>query len=180
MTDKNNITKQFSKVELLVSDVDGVLTDGSIAVSSSGDESKTFCVEDGTGVALAHYAQLPLALLSGRFSKATSIRANELNIKHCIQGFLNKEEKIKELCSELKVSLDKVAYIGDGLVDIPVLDIVGCPISVPNAHPSVKDKSIYVTNTNGGGGVLYEVIEKILVEKNIYDDTIKIMKDDVY
>ena len=77
-------------------------------------------------------------------------------------------------------SLDNVAYIGDGLVDIPVLDIVGCPISVPNAHASVKNKSIYITTKTGGDGVLYEVIEKILLEKNIYQDTIQIMKDKVY
>ena len=180
MIDKKNISAQFKKVELIVSDVDGVLTDGTIIVSSTGDESKTFCIEDGTGVALAHYASLPLALLSGRFSKATSIRAKELNIKHCIQGFLNKKQKIKELCSDLKVPLENVAYIGDGLVDVPVLDIVGCPISVPNAHPSAKTKSIYITGKNGGDGVLYEVVEKILIEKNIYKKTIQIMKDDVY
>ena len=180
MIDKKNISAQFKKVELIVSDVDGILTDGTITISSSGDESKTFCVEDGTGVALARYANLPLALLSGRYSKSTSIRAQELNIKHCIQGFLNKKHKIEELCSDLKVSLDNVAYIGDGLVDIPVLDIVGCPISVPNAHASVKNKSIYITTKTGGDGVLYEVIEKILLEKNIYQDTIQIMKDKVY
>tara|TARA_Y100000994_G_scaffold117920_2_gene96866 strand:+ start:1630 stop:2175 length:546 start_codon:yes stop_codon:yes gene_type:complete len=180
MIDNKKTTTQFKKVELVVSDVDGVLTDGTISISSDGNESKTFCVEDGTGVALAHYANLPLALLSGRFSQATSIRAKELNIKHCIQGFLNKKQKIIELCSDLKIPLEKVAYIGDGLVDIPVLEIVGCPISVPNAHPSVKDKSIYLTAKKGGDGVLYEIVEKILIEKNTYNETIQIMKDDVY
>ena len=160
---KKDFIKQFKKVELLVSDVDGVLTNGSISISSSGEESKIFCVEDGTGAALAHYANLPLALLSGRYSKATSIRSKELKIEHCIQGFLNKREKIEELCEKLNVSLENVAFIGVGLVDIPVLEIVGCPISVPNAHDHVKEKSIYITTKNGGDGVLYEIIELILI-----------------
>ena len=179
MTNKKFIN-QLKQIQLLVSDVDGVLTDGTISISSSGEESKIFCVEDGTGVALAKYGNIKLALLSGRYSKATSIRANELKIKHCIQGFLNKRKKIEDLCNELNIKLENVAYIGDGLVDIPVLEIVGCPISVPNAHEQAKDKSMFVTTKEGGKGVLYEVVELILNAQGKYLDTIKIMKDDVY
>ena len=176
----NNFTKKLNEIELIVSDVDGVLTDGGIYISSDGEETKKFCVEDGTGVALAKYANLKLALLSGRYSKATSIRAEELQIEHCFQGFLNKREKLIEICEQLNVSLNRVAYIGDGLVDIPAFEIVSCPISVPNAHIRVKENSIYTTNAHGGEGVLYEVIELILNSKNIYEDIIDEMKKDVY
>ena len=104
----NNFTKKLNEIELIVSDVDGVLTDGGIYISSGGEETKKFCVEDGTGVALAKYANLKLALLSGRYSKATSIRAKELQIEHCFQGFLNKREKLIEICEKLNVSLNRV------------------------------------------------------------------------
>ena len=179
MIDKN-LTNKLKEIELIVSDVDGVLTDGTISISSSGEETKTFCVEDGTGVALAKYGDIDLALLSGRYSKATSLRAKELKITHCIQGFLNKRDKLIELCADLNISLENVAYIGDGLVDIPALEIVGCPISVPNAHKVVKEKSIYVSNNKGGEGVLYEIIELTLHAKNKYEDVIEKMKKDVY
>jgi len=178
--ENNNFTKKLKEIELIVSDVDGVLTDGAIYISTSGEEVKKFCVEDGTGVALAKYANLKLALLSGRYSIATSIRAKELKIKHCFQGFLNKRDKLIEICKKLNVPLNRVAYIGDGLVDIPAFEIVSCPISVPNAHIAAKENSIYTTNANGGEGALYEIIELILNSKNIYDDVINKMKKDVY
>ena len=179
MVDKT-FSKKLKKIQLIVLDVDGVLTDGAISISSSGEETKSFCVEDGTGVALARYGDIKLALLSGRYSKATSIRAKELQINNCIQGFLNKRDKIIELCEKLNVPLEHVAYVGDGLVDIPVLEIVGCPISVPNAHKRVKEYSIYVTNTEGGKGVLYEIVELILFAKDKYESVIEKMKKDVY
>ena len=87
---QNNFQKLAEKIKLLISDVDGVLTDGKILISSNGEESKFFNVEDGTGAALAYYADLPIALISGRLSECTSIRANELNIKHCFQNTLPK------------------------------------------------------------------------------------------
>ena len=83
----NNFIKKLKEIDLVVSDVDGVLTDGAIYISASGEETKKFCIEDGTGVALAKYANLKLAFLSGRYSKATSIRAKELQIENCFQGF---------------------------------------------------------------------------------------------
>ena len=87
---QDSIQKIFQKIKLLISDVDGVLTDAKILINSDGTESKFFNVEDGTGAALAHYANLPIALISGRYSKCTEIRAAELKIKHCFQDTLNK------------------------------------------------------------------------------------------
>ena len=173
---KSNIKDLCLNIKLLVCDVDGVLTDGKIIISSEGSESKSFSVEDGTGVAIAKYANLPIALLSGRYSKATEIRSKELNITHCIQGYLDKKNKLKELCKEYEISLKQVAYVGDGLVDIPVLEIVGLPISVPNAHPDVIKKTKHTTDAKGGEGVLHEVVEMILKNQNKYYKTLDIMK----
>ena len=177
---KDKIKELCLNIKLLVSDVDGVLTDGKIYISCDGSESKAFNVEDGTGVAIAKYANLPIAFLSGRYSKATEIRSKELKISHCIQGFLDKKNKLMELCNELNVSFDQVAYIGDGLVDIPVLNIVGFPISVPNAHSDVKKISKYTTKLRGGEGVLSEVVELILKHQNKYYSTLDRMKKEKF
>ena len=174
---KSNEHNVFKNVKLLVLDVDGVLTDGQIIISDNGIESKSFCVEDGTGAAIAHFAKLPLALLSGRYSKCTSIRAKELKIDCCIQGALDKKNKIKIISKKFNISLKNIAYVGDGLVDIPVLEIVGIPICVPNGHSLVKDKSYTMTKCYGGKGVLNELVEKILKSQSTYEKTLLLMKN---
>ena len=176
---KNN-TIQFEKIKLIISDVDGVLTDGKILISSDSKESKFFHVEDGTAAALAHYANIPIALISGRYSESTKIRAEELKIEHCYQGVLNKKSILDKLIKLYSVNYDEVAYIGDSLVDIPVLSVVGLPISLPSAHKLAQDSSIYITKKDGGEGVLLEVIEKILKEQNRFDDVLNIMKKDKF
>ena len=174
------INKKLEKINLIISDVDGVLTDGKIYISSNGDEMKNFCVEDGTGAALAKYGDINIALLSGRYSKATEVRAKELNIEQCFQGFLNKKDKFLEICKIFKELPENVAYIGDGIVDIPVFEIAGCSISVPNGHHTVKEKSLLITEKCGGDGVLYEVVELILKSKNQYEKVINKMKASVF
>ena len=177
MKNNNNEFDILKNVKLLILDVDGVLTNGQIIISSNGEESKSFCVEDGTGAAIAHFANLPLAILSGRYSKSTSIRAKELNIDCCIQDVLDKKNKILFISHEFNVPLKNIAYVGDGLVDIPVLEIVGIPISVPNAHSRVKDKACLITKCRGGEGVLNELVEKILKSQSMYEETLLIMKN---
>ena len=172
----SNPSKSLKNVKLLVSDVDGVLTDGKLLISSNNTESKFFSVEDATGVALAEYAKLPIALISGRYSNTTEIRAKELKIEYCYQGVLDKKNKLFELLEIYNVTLDEVAYIGDSLVDIPVLEIVGCPISVPNGHCNAKDRALFITENFGGGGVLFEVIEKILIAQGKYEKILELMK----
>ena len=173
----NALKEKLAQIKLLICDVDGVLTDGTIYISAGGEETKKFCVEDGTGVALAKYANLKLALLSGRYSKCTSIRAKELKIDCCIQGALDKKNKIKIISKKFNISLKNIAYVGDGLVDIPVLEIVGIPICVPNAHSLVKDKSSTMTKCYGGKGVLNELVEKILKSQSTYEKTLLLMKN---
>ena len=176
---KNNNTK-IKKIKLIVSDVDGVLTDGRILISSNSEESKFFHVEDGTAAALASYAKLPIALISGRYSKSTEIRAQELKIEHCYQGVLNKKFILDKLLKIYSVNYDEVAYIGDSLVDVPVLSIVGLPISLPSAHKSAQDFSIYITKKRGGEGVLLEVVGKILQAQNRFNQVLELMKKDKF
>ena len=177
---ENKNQQSCSNIKLLITDVDGVLTDGKILISSDGSESKIFCVEDGTGFAIAKFAKLPVIFLSGRYSKSTDIRAEELLVEACIQGCLDKRKKIYEIIQERNLSLSNIAYIGDGLVDVPVLEVVGLPIGVNNAHPLVKKSAKYITKVNGGEGVISEVVEYILVNQNRYEETIEIMKKEVF
>ena len=177
---KDSLIPKITNIKLLVSDVDGVLTDGKILISSNKIESKFFSVEDGTGAALARYANLPIALISGRYSECTEIRAKELKIEHCFQNTLNKKIIIEQLISIYSVNYDEIAYIGDSLVDLPVLEKVGFPICVPNSHKLVEEVSEYITHKKGGDGVLLEVVELLLNIQKKYHDVLNRMKKDKF
>ena len=173
----NKLQNAIKKIKLLVSDVDGVLTDGKILISADGMESKFFNVEDGTAAALARYSDIPIALISGRYSKCTEIRAKELKIEHCFQKTLNKKSILDKLAKIYSVEYDQIAYIGDSLVDLPILEIVGFSVSVPDGHARVKNSVSYITSKLGGEGVHLEVNEMILEYQGRYDDILKAMKE---
>jgi len=172
--------KAIQNIKILISDVDGVLTDGTISLGSDGTEFKRFSVEDGAGAAYARLAEIPIALISGRFSVCTSRRASEMGIKHCYQGKLNKLDAYNELLDIYKVNDSEVAYIGDGLIDIPILSRVGLPCTVPDAHEKVLSVSNFVTTKRGGYGAFREVVEMILMGKGIYDKIYDKMHKQIY
>ena len=145
------ISKQvFKDIKLIISDVDGILTDGTIYLGNDGTEFKKFNVEDGAGSAYARMANIPIALISGRFSLCTLLRSKEMGIEHCYQGKLNKLDSYEKLKKIYNVSDNQIAYIGDGLIDIPVLEKVGLPCTVPDAHLKVKNISKYITQKKRG------------------------------
>ena len=177
---ESHLKTKIKNISLIISDVDGVLTDGSIFIGSDGTEFKQFNVEDGAGAAFARLASIPIVLISGRQSNSTTIRAQELKIEHCFQGSLDKTTPYKEVCKIYNVEPRNVAYIGDGLIDIPVMLKSGLAIAPENAHDSVKEVSDYITLKTGGEGVLREVVELILKGQNIYDKTLDRMKQKIY
>ena len=178
---KSNAHKsKIEEISLIISDVDGVLTDGSIFVSEDGSEFKQFSVEDGAGAAFARYANIDIALISGRYSGATELRANELKIKHCFQGKLNKIEAYDELCGIYNVTSKNIAYIGDGLIDLPLMEKASFSFAPPNSHDLVKEVADVITVKSGGQGVLREVVEYILNEKNIYNQVLETMRKEIY
>ena len=179
MTNKAS-QKKIKDIKLLVSDVDGILTDGTIYIGSDGTEFKNFSVEDGAGAAYARMAGLPIALISGRFSLCTLLRSKEMGIEHCYQGKLNKVDSYEELKEIFNVSDNQIAYIGDGLIDIPLLKRVGFPCSVPGAHEKVKSLCDYITSRQGGRGAFREVVELILTQKGVYDKVYKKMQSETY
>ncbi len=152
----------LSSIRLLVLDVDGVLTDGSVSISADGAEAKGFWLQDGHGIKMWRRAGLELALVSGRSSAATRVRAQQLQIRHLVEGCQEKLPVVKELLGQLNIQPEQTAYVGDDLMDIPVVRFVGFGCAVANAVPELKRFADYVTARPGGNGAVREVIEHIL------------------
>lgn len=149
-------------IELLVLDVDGVLTDGRVFIHSDGGESKGFNILDGHGIRMWQRAGLKVALLSGRASAATTRRAQELEIPHVLQDCKFKLPALEQLLAELGLSIEQAAYVGDDLMDLPIVRRVGLGVAVANAVDELKEQADYVTVRRGGEGAVREVIEYIL------------------
>jgi 3-deoxy-D-manno-octulosonate 8-phosphate phosphatase (KDO 8-P phosphatase) len=149
-------------IELLVLDVDGVLTDGRIVLHGDGSESKCFHTHDGHGIRLWQRAGGRTALLSGRYSEPTQRRADQLEIAHVLQDCHFKLPALEKLLDALHLPPESVAYVGDDLPDLPPIRFVGLGIATANAVDEVKQEADYVTTRPGGGGAVREAIEYIL------------------
>ncbi len=152
----------IKNIKLVIMDVDGVLTDGTIYLNTQGYETKAFNVLDGTGIAYLRRAGIKTAIISGRNCDAVIHRAKELGIEDVYQGVKNKIDAYKQLLKKYAFSDKEICYIGDDLIDLPVFYRVGFPVAVANATPMVKQHSAYITKVRGGQGAVREVAEKIL------------------
>ena len=167
----------FKKIKMLISDVDGVWTDGSFYKGTDNIELKKFSVFDGVGVAMARAAKIKVALISGRYSSATEYRAKELGIEDVYNGSLNKLPAYEELKSKYELNDSNMAYIGDDLIDLPVMDIVALPIAVSNATSDVKRIAAHITELSGGEGAFREAISWIISEQGRTKEVIQIMRE---
>lgn len=166
MPKKNDqIEKLAKKIKLLILDVDGVLTDNCLLIDDNGVEYKKFNVSDGLGIRLLQESGVKVALISGRPSPATHYRALQLKIEHVYLGQSHKLEAYADLKRKLDVEDQEIAYLGDDLLDVPVLKIVGFPVCVQNAYPVVKRCAKLVTKAQGGEGAVREVVDLILKAK---------------
>jgi 3-deoxy-D-manno-octulosonate 8-phosphate phosphatase (KDO 8-P phosphatase) len=156
------LLERARKTRLLIMDVDGVLTDGRIIQDCHGHELKVFDVKDGHGIVMAHRANLRTALISGRESASLTRRAEELGIELVFQKIWNKLEVYEKLLGDLQLRHDEVGYIGDDVIDIPVLRRVGLAVAVADAVDEVKATAHLVTQRAGGQGAVREVLEFIL------------------
>jgi 3-deoxy-D-manno-octulosonate 8-phosphate phosphatase (KDO 8-P phosphatase) len=147
---------------MLLLDVDGVMTDGGIILIGRTEESKRFDVHDGLGVTLARCAGLKVGIITGRKSDVVQRRAEELGIDELLQGIGRKTEALKHLLAKHEIDAAQVAYIGDDLPDLRVMEKVGMPIAVENAVPAIKEISVYVTKAAGGHGAVREAVEWVL------------------
>ncbi|MBL4591140.1 MAG: HAD hydrolase family protein [Phycisphaerales bacterium] len=157
-------------VQLLVLDVDGVLTDGSINLHDDGSETKRFSVRDGLGIKLWLDAGFPLAIITARAGDALMHRVRSLGIDEnlVIQGSKNKSEALDVIVAKTGIALKQTAYMGDDWPDLPALRRVGFPMTVADAEPEVLDAAGYVTERIGGHGAVRQAIAMILVAKDLY------------
>lgn len=157
---------RLAQVKLLAIDVDGVLTDGGLYYTESGEEFKKFNIKDGLGLRRVLDAGIEVAFISANHSRSTLHRAKKLGIVHVLIGVSNKLSVLQELCRSLNLSLDQVAYIGDDLVDLPILESVGVAIAVADAVSAVQEVADYVTQKSGGNGAVREVCDRLVPYKN--------------
>jgi YrbI family 3-deoxy-D-manno-octulosonate 8-phosphate phosphatase len=149
-------------IELLVLDVDGVLTDGGIVYDAHGTEWKQFHVRDGSGLKFWQRAGKRVAIISGRCSRTVEVRASELGIAQVAQGAPDKLPAYRRVLDELHVQPEQTACIGDDLPDLPLLRNCGLGVAVHDAVPELRADAAYVTEASGGKGAVREVIELIL------------------
>ena len=170
------------KVKLVIADVDGVLTDGSIykaidPATLADIEFKNFSIVDGAGVALARLLDLRVAIISGRPSLATDARVKELKIEDVYTGSLNKMTPYEDLKSKYSLNDEDIAFIGDDIIDLNLMENVGAPIAVANAYHLIKDIAIYTTRLPGGQGAFREAIDWLAMCQGRYEEGIQLMKD---
>jgi 3-deoxy-D-manno-octulosonate 8-phosphate phosphatase (KDO 8-P phosphatase) len=165
----STLLERARKTRLLIMDVDGVLTDGRIIQDCHGHELKVFDVKDGHGIVMAHRAKLRTGLISGRESETITRRAEELGIELVFQKIWNKLEVYERILVDTALTHDEVAYIGDDLIDIPLLRRVGLAVAVADAVDEVKAVCHFITRRPGGQGAVREVIELILRAQGYWD-----------
>lgn len=154
--------ERWAAVKLFAMDVDGILTDGTIHVSSDGVETKTFSILDGMGLVQLRKNNIITAWISGRASGATSVRAEELKIPHLVQGRTDKITALKELAATLNLTADQIVYMGDDDIDTAAIQWAGIGVSVPDAMPSPFTAADYITRRPAGKGAVREICEHIL------------------
>jgi len=151
-----------AKVQLVVFDVDGVLTSGQLFFGSEGEAIKVFHSQDGLGISAARRAGLKTAIITGRWTTMVELRSAELRIDTVYQGVVDKLAALHELLKKYSLTPEQVAYVGDDLNDLAVMSVVGLPCAVGNAVPEVKKVAGYVAERSGGNGAAREIIEMIL------------------
>ena len=166
MKDLDMAQARARKIKVVIFDVDGVLTDGSITVHPNPDgfatEVKSFSAHDGLGISLARLGGLRCGVVTKRQSAAVAIRTRDLKLEFVFQGQAHKMHAIDEILTKASVSLEELAYVGDDIVDLPVMRICGLAIAVADARQQVKDAAHWVTPNCGGKGAGRDVIDFIL------------------
>jgi 3-deoxy-D-manno-octulosonate 8-phosphate phosphatase (KDO 8-P phosphatase) len=169
----NDMYRRAEQIRLLVLDVDGVLTDGSIIYTDAGEEIKRFHVRDGNGIRMVLQAGIEVALITGRHSEALAHRAKNLNIGQVFQGVRDKLETLRTLQTKLGVAPWETAVVGDDLVDLAIMATAGLSVAVADAPREVQERAHLVTLVPGGYGAVREVCEILLKAKGLWDDLLR-------
>ncbi|MCZ6562080.1 MAG: HAD-IIIA family hydrolase [Deltaproteobacteria bacterium] len=171
------IRRKAQRIKLLLLDVDGVISDGRIIVDNGGQEMKFFDARDGHGIRLLARAGIEVGLLTGRSSRVVTHRARDLGIRMVYQKVFNKVDVYQKIKQRKRLTDLEVAYVGDDIVDLPVLRRVGLSIAVRDAWEGLKNKVDYVTERKGGRGAVREVVEMLLHAQGKWGEVTKIYYD---
>jgi 3-deoxy-D-manno-octulosonate 8-phosphate phosphatase (KDO 8-P phosphatase) len=163
------LLSRLKLIRLIAFDVDGVLTDGGIYYSDSGEEFKRFNSLDGQGLKMLKNSGVEIAIITGRTSRCVEARAKNLGIEHVYQGAENKLKAMISLLDKLKLTRDAAAYMGDDVVDLTVMRHVGLSVCVPESSQLVREHSGYVSQRSGGHGAVREVCELIMSAQGTLD-----------
>ena len=168
-----DILEKAATIKLLVFDVDGVLTDGSLVIGDDGQEYKVFHSRDGHGMKMLQASGVDIAIITGRTSRVVQHRMDSLGICHVYQGQLEKMPAFEELLKKLKLPAGHTAYVGDDVVDLPVMRRAGLAIAVQDAHSLVKEHAHWCTPNAGGRGAARDVCELIMRSQGTLDSQLK-------
>jgi 3-deoxy-D-manno-octulosonate 8-phosphate phosphatase (KDO 8-P phosphatase) len=164
-----NAIARAARVRLMIFDVDGILTDGSLHYGPDGEVVKTFNVLDGHGIKLLQQSGVATAIISARQSGTVARRAADLGIQHLYQGVHDKRAAFEQLLQQTKIEAQACGFVGDDVIDLPILSRVGFAASVPDGHPEVKSRVHYVTQASGGRGAARELCDFILRAQGNYE-----------
>jgi 3-deoxy-D-manno-octulosonate 8-phosphate phosphatase (KDO 8-P phosphatase) len=169
---KTELLKIARHIKIVIFDVDGVLTDGSIMLDNEGNEFKSFHVRDGHGIKMLKKAGIIVAMITGRYSKVVERRARELGITDVYQKCHDKMVPYYQLLEKYSVGSEEVAYVGDDIVDLPLLHRAGFSIAVADAAEEAKSAAMMITNSIGGRGAVREVCDFLLRAKGLWEGII--------
>ena len=173
MNDLASVEQRAKGIKLLLMDCDGVLTDGRLWLLPDGDEHKSFNTHDGLGLSLLHRAGLKSGIISGRRSQAVIRRASELGVEFVRQGDPHKIEAFEEMMRQAEVDENEVAFVGDDLTDIPIMQRAELAVAVADAVAEARSAAHYVTRARGGHGAVREVIELILKSQGRWNELVE-------
>lgn len=170
--DAKLVAKLASQVKAIIFDVDGVLTDGGLYRSDDGQEFKRFHSADGLGIRMLGDAGIKIAVITGRESNVVRHRCKELHIEHLVQGAKDKLPAFESLCAETGLSAKEFAYMGDDIIDLPVMRRVGLALTVPDANAEVTEIAHWKSQRRGGNGAARDACELILKSKDLYQSAV--------
>jgi 3-deoxy-D-manno-octulosonate 8-phosphate phosphatase (KDO 8-P phosphatase) len=168
MTDLMELDQRLKRIKLLATDLDGVLTNGTIYYGDHGDEIKGFHIQDGQGIVLAQRARIRTVIITGRKSRVNERRAKDLHVDRLIQDCHDKGRAFSKLLERYKLKAEEVAYIGDDLLDLAPMKMAGLAVAVNNAVSDVKSVAHFVTERSGGAGAVREIIDMILKSQGLW------------
>ena len=165
-----DIIEKAKNIELVIFDIDGVMTDGGLFFDNNGDEYKAFQSLDGHGLRMLQECGVRVAVITGRKSELVKHRMHDLGVTLLYQGYRDKRPAFEALLKEVNLGKDQITYVGDDVVDLPIMSQLNFAIAVQNAHPFVKQHAHWITDRSGGRGAVRDVCEFILEAKGLLSD----------